>query len=610
MTDLRRAAGLAAVALLLSGSTASAARYGNVEVTVESEPKGTATHGYAEIWLRVHNHSDQKAHTTRLTYPKASYGSGYGGDYLRAVSRTVTVEPGKTARVALAYPERVSALGDGVGVAIDGSEQEEALSLLSGGRGYRGSYGYGSYGPPPPPIVLYSRSVHSNFPNWVRDAWFGGGPGRPASAFSTTGPECIQSDQPIGTWSPNWLSYTRFDGVVVTADDLRTMPAEVRTAVALYTECGGSLLVLGADPLLPGKWKAEDREGRLTPHAARFGECFVSPRTDLNKEWPVEEATPVIQSWHRVRDAGQREFTPVDAHKRFPVVEDVGVPVKGLLALMFVFSVVIGPVNLYFLARRKRKLWQFWTVPLVSFLTCLSVFAYMAITEGWQGRVRMEGFTVLDEHTRRAATIGCAGYYTPLLAGGGLHFSHATEVAYQNGEDRSSGYSRRRRSGSALTMDWTRDQHLASGWVTPRVPSTFAVRKGETRRERVTVARGADGKPEAVNGLGADITELWYCDEKGTVYRAANVAAGGRAALDVTATQPGAQHTRLREIYLSDWSTVVERARTDRQALLAPRTYLAVLDAAPFLDDAMPGASARKARSVVFGILREGADEG
>jgi hypothetical protein len=45
-------------------------------------------------------------------------------------------------------------------------------------------------------------------------------------------------------------------------------------------------------------------------------------------------------------------------------------------------------------------------------------------------------------------------------------------------------------------------------------------------------------------------------------------------------------------------------------ALLAPRTYLAVVEGAPFLDDPMPGASVRRARSVVYGILKEGGDGG
>src|SRR5205085_9080036 len=96
------------------------------------------------------------AHTVRLTYPKSSYSPGV--DYLRAATRTVTVEPGKVARVSVAYPERLAVVGSGLGVAVDGREQDEALSLGGSSHGWRSRSSYGGYGPTPP-LVLYSRTV-------------------------------------------------------------------------------------------------------------------------------------------------------------------------------------------------------------------------------------------------------------------------------------------------------------------------------------------------------------------------------------------------------------------------------------------------------------------
>src|SRR5262245_8472435 len=104
-----RASLIAVLALLLTASTASAGRLGNIEVTVEHEPKGNATHGYAEVWVRVKNHSEQTAHSVRVTFPKSSYSPGV--DHLRAVTRAVTVEPGKVARVSIAFPERLAVVG-------------------------------------------------------------------------------------------------------------------------------------------------------------------------------------------------------------------------------------------------------------------------------------------------------------------------------------------------------------------------------------------------------------------------------------------------------------------------------------------------------------------
>jgi hypothetical protein len=606
--DARRPRGpwLAAVLMaLVTPSAVPAAVYGEVEVTVRSEPLGTATHGYAEIEYVVVNRS-AKAHDVRLTFPKSSYSSG--GDYLRAVSRTVTVEPGKTARAVLAYPERIEVRGGGgTGVAIDGREQEEPVAVGSGAGSRASSYGGYARSGRTQSYCLFSKTVDTRFPDWVgqaqREVWGMGG------GYSF---DAVRADQPADQWSTSWLGYTRYDGVAVTADDLRAMPAEVRAAVGQYVECGGTLLVFGRDPPLPGAWKLNPHPDHPVAVATPgFGLCVVTDRLDLSAE-PAAVLVPALEGWVGTAAPWQKVRTANDANRAFPVVDDVGVPVKGLMFLMFVFVVVIGPLNLMVLARMKRKLWLFWTVPAISFATCVLVIGYMAVTEGWQGRSRVEGFTVLDENSRRASTLGWTGFYTPLLPSGGLHFGAETEVSYQNGEENYGyGYRRRNASGSPLTIDWSRDQHLASGWLTPRVPAHFVLRKSELRRERVTIASGADGAPEAVNGLGADLTTLWYQDAAGNSFRADGVPAGGRAALKLVPWQtPGRSPKTFRTVYGGDWSGLAEKLKTDGPALLAPRTYLAVMDAAPFLDDGLPGASVRKTRSVVYGILKEGGDGG
>ncbi len=67
----------ALLAALLASGPAPAATYGDVDVTVESEPKGTATHGYGEIWVRVTNRSTSATRSfgstdasTRLVRPR------------------------------------------------------------------------------------------------------------------------------------------------------------------------------------------------------------------------------------------------------------------------------------------------------------------------------------------------------------------------------------------------------------------------------------------------------------------------------------------------------------------------------------------------------------
>jgi hypothetical protein len=421
-----------------------------------------------------------------------------------------------------------------------------------------------------------------------------------------------RSELAPANWSTNWLGYSRYDGIVVTSGDLRSMPDEVRSAIGEYVECGGSLLVLGRDPQLPGKWKPKKQSSdqQWLECEAGFGTCFVVDRTDLaQKPWLYLQA--VVPSWHRVLRPWTTTRSPAQANVVFPIVDDIGVPVNGLLALMFVFSLVAGPGVLYMLARRDRKLWLFWVVPLISAATCLSVFGYMILSEGWSGRSRIVGVTILDENTHRASSLGWSAFYTPLSSGGGLHFSPNTEVNFQNGDDNSLPmYRSHRSSASSLSIDWTREQHLVSGWLSPRVPAHFVVRKSDTRHERVAFSHGPDGRPEAVNGLGADLADLWYADEAGKLYHARNIAAGSKKSMDPIEKRVSKPTlTSFGDIYTSDWTKIVKDLSTEGAALLKPRTYLAVMESAPFFDEGMKNAKSRQAQSVVIGIIKEGSDE-
>src|SRR5262249_16343464 len=205
------------------------------------------------------------------------------------------------------------------------------------------------------------------------------------------------------------------------------------------------------------------------------------------------------------------------------VIDDIRVPIRGMVLIMFLFVVAIGPVNLLVLARLKRRTWLLWTVPAISFVTCLIVFTYSLLSEGVTPDVRTERFTVLDQVTRRAASVGTTAFYCPLTPSQGLFFEGETEATPLVGLW---DY----RAGSERQMDWTRSQHLERGWITARVPAHFRLRKSALRRERIQL-NYADRT--VMNGLGARVQSLWLADSKGQIYTAREIAAGQTAHLSV-----------------------------------------------------------------------------
>ena len=320
----------------------------------------------------------------------------------------------------------------------------------------------------------------------------------------------------------------------------------------------------------------------------------------------VESRT--IDRWNVVQTAvngtamtwrSNRSF--VDLNKNFAVVDDLGLPVKGLFALMVLFGVAMGPANLIWLTRTKRRIWLLWTVPALSLFFCFAILGYMVVAEGWQGHARVGGITILDEGERRATTLGRTAFYSPVTPGDGLHFGDATEVQLLGDENAA--------WTSTCAIDWTNDQHLSRGWVTARVPAFFALRKSETlRRERIALRREADGGLSIANALGVDIDHLWLADDEGRLYRASAIAAGGSARLESEGTrvEPVVPLHAWREIYSNtDWLSTANTLREKPAKFLGPGTYIAFVESSPFLEQGLKNAQVRPSPSVILGVMAD-----
>ncbi|MBC8094260.1 MAG: hypothetical protein H7Y43_00465, partial [Akkermansiaceae bacterium] len=340
----------------------------------------------------------------------------------------------------------------------------------------------------------------------------------------------LRAELPVGEWSQSWLSYTPFDAIALTAGDLRAMPAAIQDALWRYTECGGNLVLFG-NASIPSGWLSARRnpfpDGEVVD--AGLGRCFLFKTEKIpglaadSIKLLTDTLSGSTRNWQSLPDEGS-------AGQAFPVVENVRIPVRGMVIIMLAFVIVIGPVNIIYLSRTNRRTWLLWTIPAISFVTSLIVFAYSFLREGITPDVRIEGLTLLDQANRRAATVGTTAFYCPLTPGGGLFFSSDTEATplveradYSRGTDRE--------------MDWTQGQNLTRGWVSARVPAYFGLRKAETRRERIQT-EGTGQQTSIVNGLGAPIRSLWYADKSGHIFSATNIPAGQKARLAVFSETP------------------------------------------------------------------------
>lgn len=627
--------------------------YGDISVKVETVFGGLGRDGYAEYRATITNRSTARSHQVTLIIP----GLGDAGHEasIREMTRTVEVAPGATVTVSLFQPP-LPLEGIGMAVRIDGREQNEfvpldAVSTSSPPGVYSRSVGVysrsvGVHSRSGEPLhLLTSQTVNKG--GALNQAGILGNQGEQVEntqtgvTFHRARTVTAASDLPIGEWSASWFVYSRYSGVVVTGDDLRAAPAAVQDALWRYVECGGVLLVFG-QWTAPQQWQSrqswisaqpapsgEEADGEageerlvvigggsektilttapgykpgkndLRHYFVGYGMVIVSGDVDTSRitggQWER-----IIGFWGDSPVQGFSNHWNINAiNQQFPVVEELGTPVRGLFLLMLLFVVVIGPVNYLLVARRKRKIWLWWTVPAIGVVASLGVFGYAMLAEGWRGYARTEVMTILDESGRRATTIGLTAFYAPLTPSDGLRFSYDTEVSPQLPEINS--YYRSGRGGSSRAIDWTEDQHLTSGWIAARVPAHFIVRKSEPRRERLSVRR-AGNEITIVNGLGAEIKQLWWAERDGRVYSAENVQAGANVSLKLTELRTRGEVADLREAFRSSWKDQIKQYPEKPLDALEAGCYLAVLDSSPFLEEGLRGSVSRKTLALVYGI--------
>jgi hypothetical protein len=484
----------------------AAGRYGDILVQISPAVSsgGESSIGYADYQVTITN-SGSVEHTVELIMPRRTT-QGYG-NHLRQMTRKVAVLPGSTAVVSLFQPP-LRMYGDDVQVIIDGRYQRDSLALMTIRHAQdiawaqRGSH-----------CLLVSRQVGFDDVNKGLQSETGSTAVMPGMGGYSSGMgfNIALSEFPVSQWSQNWLSYSRYSGILLSGEEWSAAPAGVRRAMMEYVRCGGSLLIIGrfaggdevfAFEKTEAFFRIADRGlGRPSPQIAPW--LASGQQIGLgNRKKLLEGRAGNLQSPKSVKEANDW----------FPVIDNLTIPVRGLFLIVLLFALLIGAANLFILTRKKRQLWLFWTVPLMSLIASLIVFAYASFAEGWRGHSRILSLTILDESETLATTIAISAFYCPLNPREGLHFDYETECVPQI------GHNYYHDGGTGRTIDWSRDQHLASGWVTSRVPAHFLLRKSQMRREKIVFSTGSSGPYDALNGFGIPIEALYYADADGAVY--------------------------------------------------------------------------------------------
>jgi hypothetical protein len=479
---------------------------------------GGAVGGYLPVRVEISNQGRSRSLVLEVTPSDRAHGA--------TVKRVIGVDENATVRFALSIP--LTAFRQGVLRVYDERGELPSHVRLIGGAA--------SFGVETAPAMLVVSSRPVDCADYITAA----GGSRNANRFGNpraTDASALAEVVPSDSLPDSWIDFSGLDFVAISRDDLADLKPSARSAVLKWVHCGGNLIVhqagksskdvetldrlleLNENAAVGAKWTKPVRPKTASPFATRelmLGLLFAFPDElpDSAFDWStfLSSVGAPRSSWvqrHGIApDFGAGEFY------NFMNPGIRGVPVYGFMVLITVFAVLIGPVN-YFYLRRKRLLWLLLvTVPATALVTSVLLVGYSVAAHGFSIRSRIRSLTVLDQKSHRAVTVARLALFAGVAPARGMQFSPETAVYPVFPPTTEPG---------AFTVDWTENQSLTSGWLLSRTRTQFLTIRHSEQRDRVDVKPGHDGGLEIVNGLPWELEAVLVADASGRLLSARNV---------------------------------------------------------------------------------------
>jgi hypothetical protein len=386
----------------------------------------------------------------------------------------------------------------------------------------------------------------------------------------------------------SWLAYSGVDLLVTSIEILEKLDGLQRKAITDWTLAGGCLALYSADkqdtelrqsidalvnarrsPASAG-WQPVPLKLRRTVDRVEIDEygnrTSTHPGHDDDFKWPANEETLQVrrhglgrlvtlpaepfngtyQDWAWLFNGIQfrQQVFPTrlgvsgrQANQEFlefliPGVRSV--PVIAFVIVISLFAILIGPVNYYALAKRKRQGFLVVTIPTIALFCSLAMFAYSFVAHGVSVRSRVRSVTWVDQEHQTAVSMARIAWFAGFAPSDGLTLPTSTAfipIWHQDG-----GFG----NGS---VDWTESQHLAAGFLRSRTRTQALTIDVRDERGRLAVKQDSSSGDAAASlnvtsGLEWPLEALIVWDDDGNAYSTGSVAPGQAVTLSRLTDDP------------------------------------------------------------------------
>jgi len=217
---------------------------------------------------------------------------------------------------------------------------------------------------------------------------------------------------------------------------------------------------------------------------------------------------------------------------KWPFAKSLGspeLPRTALIIFVILFGIIIGPVNLLWLAPSGNRHRLFWTTPIISISATVLLVLFIFLSEGLGGKGKRQVLEFYDAVNNRKIVWQDQVARTGVLLDSSFALDSSVAPFYLTLQ----GTKRGLRNGTFFTegAQWGGD------WFRSRALQGMALISVSPTRERLEVSTGSDGVPSARSNFADELQDVWFFGENETVWHAPMLAPGVSTALQPATTQ-------------------------------------------------------------------------
>jgi hypothetical protein len=337
---------------------------------------------------------------------------------------------------------------------------------------------------------------------------------------------------------PDWRGYSGLDVLAITTDEWSALQPGVKTAVLQWVRLGGTLDIYakagapGLEALLGIKVHGVIPGLRLNVtarHALGLGSvCTLTwdgreldgTRANDYHLWP-----PVSLRRHEAAESFRGGESSVKWIDRSPLVEALGE--KNFAAwqvglILFIFGIMVGPVNLFYFARAGRRHRLFYTTPIISVAAAALLLVVIFFQDGTGGTGHRSSVVYLDAAENSAFVHQLQVSRTGVLFGGSFStednavvgMAVLPESRWTRLKSHSGGWGRGGRSeAQRYTVS---GNSFAGDWFQSRTEQAQIIDAVQSTRGRLSLVSAAPGGAPVISStLIAPLERLCYIDATG-----------------------------------------------------------------------------------------------